>query len=290
MIRRGILGASGFAPKPMAPAISRAQGAQPAALAPRLCTPHIHDALLAAPRIDAVYVARPNSLHTPWVIRVPDAGQPAACAKPLTLRVADFATVRAAHSAPKAFVMAHHPQWRMLRDLITERRIATRRHMLGVFTYFNDDPANIRNQAALGGGALYTIGIDPIGALRLGPDLRAPCRPAPQRRCRYRRPSERHARRGQLDRPSPQDALPRPGQAVASERPAQPGPLAQSAPGSDLWPPHPKPAPSAGGSRCRNPWCSDRRRPAQWPLEMSRETQQIIDSTSLLTHEDPSHG
>jgi predicted dehydrogenase len=34
------------------------------------------------------------------------------------------------------------------------------------FSYFNDDPANIRNMAAIGGGALYDIGCYPIVAGR----------------------------------------------------------------------------------------------------------------------------
>ena len=44
--------------------------------------------------------------------------------------------------------------------------IGTLRHVQGAFTYFNRDPANMRNQVALGGGALPDIGVNPVVATR----------------------------------------------------------------------------------------------------------------------------
>jgi predicted dehydrogenase len=40
------------------------------------------------------------------------------------------------------------------------------RSVVGFFSYFNDDPANIRNQVEIGGGALMDIGCYPIHASR----------------------------------------------------------------------------------------------------------------------------
>lgn len=45
-----------------------------------------------------------------------------------------------------------------MRELVREGRIGTPRAVQVLFAYFNDDPGNIRNQAAIGGGALYDIG------------------------------------------------------------------------------------------------------------------------------------
>lgn len=323
MIRWGILGASGFALKTMAPAILRAQGAQLAAvatrdrqkaapfadLAPGLCVHHSYDALLADPQIDAVYVPLPNSLHVPWTIRALDAGKPVLCEKPLALRAEDFDDViaardRAARPVAEAFMIAHHPQWRMLRDLITEGRIGTLRHVHGVFTYFNDDPANIRNQAALGGGALHDIGIYPIGALRLA----RPADPICVTHADLRRSggvdtdahlsgtlgaaswtahlSMRAARHQEMSFHGTDGLL-------HLSAPFNPGSFAEARldltcgthtqswrfPGAD----HYVTQIEAFGAQIGGA-------PAQWPLEMSRETQQVIDSISLLTHEDPSHG
>ena len=55
-----------------------------------------------------------------------------------------------------------HPQWLETRRLIREGRIGTLKSINGFFSYYNPDPANIRNQLKLGGGALMDIGCYPI--------------------------------------------------------------------------------------------------------------------------------
>ncbi|HSW23703.1 MAG TPA: Gfo/Idh/MocA family oxidoreductase, partial [Burkholderiaceae bacterium] len=52
----------------------------------------------------------------------------------------------------------HHPQWQRVRELVQAGHIGTLRAVQVFFSYFNDDPGNIRNQPAIGGGALYDIG------------------------------------------------------------------------------------------------------------------------------------
>ena len=51
-----------------------------------------------------------------------------------------------------------HPQWLRARELVREGRIGELRAVQMFFCYKNMDPANIRNAAAIGGGALYDIG------------------------------------------------------------------------------------------------------------------------------------
>ena len=55
-----------------------------------------------------------------------------------------------------------HPQWLETRRLIHSGRIGSLKSITGFFSYFNPDPANIRNQLELGGGALMDIGCYPI--------------------------------------------------------------------------------------------------------------------------------
>lgn len=55
-----------------------------------------------------------------------------------------------------------HPQWLETHRLIESGRIGSLRSITCFFSYFNPDPANIRNQLALGGGALMDIGCYPI--------------------------------------------------------------------------------------------------------------------------------
>ena len=46
----------------------------------------------------------------------------------------------------------HHPSWVAARELVASGRIGRLRAVQSWFSYFNDDPANIRNSSTLGGG------------------------------------------------------------------------------------------------------------------------------------------
>jgi predicted dehydrogenase len=51
-----------------------------------------------------------------------------------------------------------HPQWRTAAAMVGSGRIGELRSIMGYFSYFNDDPANIRNVPEFGGGGLMDIG------------------------------------------------------------------------------------------------------------------------------------
>jgi predicted dehydrogenase len=59
-----------------------------------------------------------------------------------------------------------HPQWLAARDLVRSGRIGALRAVAGVFSYFNEDPGNVRNVASFGGGALMDIGCYPVTVSR----------------------------------------------------------------------------------------------------------------------------
>jgi predicted dehydrogenase len=130
-----------------------------------------YEELLADPDIDAVYNPLPNQLHVPWTIRAAEAGKHVLCEKPLSLTVAEAETLLAVRSRTgvkigEAFMIRSAPQWLRLRELLDEGRIGELRSVLGFFSYFNINPANIRNQVECGGGALMDIGCYPIHASR----------------------------------------------------------------------------------------------------------------------------
>ncbi len=54
-----------------------------------------------------------------------------------------------------------------LRALLAEGAIGNLSHVQGVFSYFNVDPGNMRNQPGLGGGALPDIGVYPTVVTRM---------------------------------------------------------------------------------------------------------------------------
>jgi predicted dehydrogenase len=184
-LRWGILGASRFALNHMGPAIHAARGARLAALAtsklekadPFLafatgCRVHAsYQSLLDDPEIDAVYIPLPNHLHVEWSLKAIEAGKHVLCEKPMTLKAGAFdqlisARDRSGLHLAEAYMIVHHPQFIRARDLVQSGAIGRLRHVEGVFTYFNDDAANIRNQAQTGGGGLPDIGVYPFGAAR----------------------------------------------------------------------------------------------------------------------------
>jgi predicted dehydrogenase len=127
--------------------------------------------LLADPNIDAIYNPLPNQLHIPWTIKAAEAGKHILCEKPLSLTVAEAETLFAVRARTgvkigEAFMVNCHPQWLRLRELLAEGRIGVLRSIVGLFSYFNADPSNIRNRMECGGGALMDIGCYLIHASR----------------------------------------------------------------------------------------------------------------------------
>jgi predicted dehydrogenase len=122
-----------------------------------------YEELLADPNIDAIYNPLPNQLHVPWTTKAAETGKHVLCEKPLSMTVAEAKTlldVRAQTGVKicEAFMIRSAPQWQRVRQLIDEGRIGELRAVAGVYSYFNINPANIRNQVETGGGALYDIG------------------------------------------------------------------------------------------------------------------------------------
>jgi predicted dehydrogenase len=130
-----------------------------------------YEELLADPGIDAIYNPLPNQLHVPWTIKAAEAGKHVLCEKPLSLTVAEAETLLAVRARTgvkigEAFMIRSHPQWLRLRELLAEGRIGQLRSITGSFSYFNTNPANIRNQVDCGGGALMDIGCYLVHASR----------------------------------------------------------------------------------------------------------------------------
>ncbi len=132
-----------------------------------------YEELIADPDIDAIYNPLPNQLHVPWTVRAAEAGKHVLCEKPLSLTVAEAQTLLAVRARTgvkigEAFMIRSYTQWLRLRELLDEGRIGKLRSVFAFFSYFNNDPTNIRNQMECGGGALYDIGCYCIQASRYG--------------------------------------------------------------------------------------------------------------------------
>lgn len=123
-----------------------------------------YEELLADPDIDAVYIPLPNHLHVPWSIKALEAGKHVLCEKPIAPTAAEAQKlVDAAKQYPnlkimEAFMYRFHPQWQQARQLVRDGSIGTLRTVQSFFSYYNDDPHNIRNIAEVGGGGMLDIG------------------------------------------------------------------------------------------------------------------------------------
>jgi predicted dehydrogenase len=129
-----------------------------------------YEALLADPDIEAIYNPLPNHLHVPMTLAAARAGKHVLCEKPVALTAAEAAQLKDAPPGiliAEAFMIRHHPQWSAAREAIRAGEIGEVTAVNVLFSYFNADPANIRNMADIGGGALYDIGCYAIMSGRL---------------------------------------------------------------------------------------------------------------------------
>jgi predicted dehydrogenase len=141
--------------------LEKAQAAASKLGIPKACGSY--EELLADAQIDAIYNPLPNQLHVPWTIKAAEAGKHVLCEKPIAMNAAEARTLLEVRSRTgvkigEAFMIRTHLQWLRVGELLAAGRIGTLRGVAGFFSYYNIDPANLRNQVECGGGALLDIG------------------------------------------------------------------------------------------------------------------------------------
>ena len=135
---------------------------------PRSCS---YEELLADRTIDAIYNPLPNSLHADWSIRALRAGKHVLCEKPLAMTEAEAEAMFEAADANRvelveAFPYMFQPQTLAVEQLVKSGAIGDVRLVFATFGFTVSDPANIRLDAALGGGALMDAGCYPVSFAR----------------------------------------------------------------------------------------------------------------------------
>jgi predicted dehydrogenase len=174
-VRWGVLGAAKIARDRIIPALAASPWCEAVALASRsadtaretaaafgIARSYVsYDALLADPEVEAVYIPVPNHLHVALSLAALRAGKHVLCEKPVGLTSAEAAALRekpASLRFSEGFMVRHHPQWPMVRRLIRDGAIGPLRAINLSLTIANDDPDNVRNNPAFGGGAVYDLG------------------------------------------------------------------------------------------------------------------------------------
>src|SRR6266487_3953559 len=185
-VRWGVLSTADFGLRKSIPAMQKGEWSEVIAIASRdkskaeaaaktLGIPKAYgsyEELLADPEIDAIYNPLPNHLHVPWSIKALQAGKHVLCEKPIALTSAEGQTlIDVARQYPhlkvmEAFMYRFHPQWQRARQLVLEGDIGELRTIQSFFSYYLDDPNNIRNRDDVGGGGMLDIGCYTVSLAR----------------------------------------------------------------------------------------------------------------------------
>src|SRR5437867_744619 len=185
-LRWGVLGVARIATRKVIPAMQHGRWTTVEAIASRdgskareaareLGIPKAYGSygeLVADPDIDAVYIPLPNHLHVEWTIRSAESGKHVLCEKPIGLVAADAERLLAVRDRTgvliqEAFMVRTHPQWIGAREVARSGRIGDARSIVGYFSFFNDDPENIRNVKAWGGGGILDVGCYLVNTARM---------------------------------------------------------------------------------------------------------------------------
>jgi len=131
-----------------------------------------YEDLLADPKIEAVYISLPNTLHVEWSIKAVEAGKHVLCEKPFDSKPEKVAEAfdaadRAGRLLTEAFMWRHNPQAKRLRELLDEGVIGELRLVRTCFSYGLYDADNIRLRPDVEGGALMDVGCYCVSGSRL---------------------------------------------------------------------------------------------------------------------------
>lgn len=182
-VRWGVLSTADIGMRKVTPAIMKSAHSEVVAIASRdlgraeeaartLGIPKAYGSyedMLADPEIDAIYNPLPNHLHVEMTLAANAAGKHVLCEKPIALNEADALRLRACRPdrlVMEGFMVRFHGQWARALEIVRSGELGDVRAVRGVFSYFNDDPANVRNMADIGGGAVLDIGCYPVTAGR----------------------------------------------------------------------------------------------------------------------------
>ena len=122
-----------------------------------------YEALLADPKVEAVYIPLPNELHYEWTIKALNAKKHVLCEKPLAPTPAQIQEMFACAKENcvvlmEAYAYLHNPLMAAIKDEIKSGVIGDVLYMESQFITSDYDISNIRMRKETYGGALYDLG------------------------------------------------------------------------------------------------------------------------------------
>ena len=185
-IRWGILGCARIARLEVVPAIQRCANACLQAVASRdpaklaefralfgnFSSHASYEALLDDPQVDAVYLPLPNSMHCEWAIKAMRKGKHVLCEKPLALNAAEAEAMATTAEEcgvllMEAFMYRYTDRTRKVQAVLDSGILGPIQSINSTFRFFLNRQNTIKEQPALGGGALYDVGCYPLNLIGL---------------------------------------------------------------------------------------------------------------------------
>ena len=126
-----------------------------------------YEEMLTSGAIDVVYISLPNHLHAEWTIKALEAGVHVLCEKPFALTLDEVDAMIAAKEETgmilaEAFMYRHHPQTKIVGEMVQSGKIGEITMLRGAFDFAFDSRENIRLEPKFGGGCLWDVGIYPV--------------------------------------------------------------------------------------------------------------------------------
>lgn len=133
-----------------------------------------YQALIADPKIDAVYIATPHPFHAEWAIRALEGGKHVLCEKPAAMNAHEIDSMFAAASRNQRFLgeammYRFHPLTAFLLQFLNEGKLGELRMIRSSFGFAVPEfmPNHRLFARELGGGAILDVGGYPMSIARL---------------------------------------------------------------------------------------------------------------------------
>jgi xylose dehydrogenase (NAD/NADP) len=131
-----------------------------------------YEAMLDSEAVDAVYIGLPNHLHAEWSIYALEQGKHVLCEKPFAITLAEVdamiaASERTGNVLAEAFMYRHHPQTKLIKEMVENGRFGEITVLHGLFSFAMGDPeTNVRMKPEWGGGSLWDVGVYPMSYMQ----------------------------------------------------------------------------------------------------------------------------
>jgi len=130
-----------------------------------------YEELLTDPKVDIIYNALPNHMHTEWTLKAIQNGKHVLCEKPFATDPKDVRKIIALAKKNKVvvgegFMYRHHKHTQKIKEIIESGVIGKIKTIDSFFNISLSEGPNIRTDNANGGGCLWDLGCYEVNLIR----------------------------------------------------------------------------------------------------------------------------